>query len=177
MFRHLLVPTDGSQLAEETVRQAVTMAQQAGATITFFHAQDSPYINPEVSLFGEGMVLDPSIGEQVAQAHAAHAEQLLREARRLAEAAGVACDSHTTINPIIYEAILAAARERGCDLIVMASHGRRGLAALLLGSETQRVLTHAAIPVLVIPSSPAAAEPGHGSAHQPAHQPGSDPKR
>ena len=93
-----------------------------------------------------------------AEAHAAHAEQLLREARRLAEAAGVACDSHTTINPIIYEAILAAARERGGDLIVMASHGRRGLAALLLGSETQRVLTHAAIPVLVSPSSPAAAE-------------------
>ena len=157
MFRHLLVPTDGSDLADATVARAVLIAKEAGARITFFHAQDSPYAHPEVSLFGEGMVLDPAISDQFAQAHAAHAEQLLSEARRQADAAGVPCDSHTTVNPTIYEAILESARERDCDVIVMASHGRRGLAALLLGSETQRVLTHAPIPVLVIPAK---GEPG-----------------
>jgi nucleotide-binding universal stress UspA family protein len=153
MFRHLLVPTDGSDLAKATVARAVEIAQDTGARITFFHAQDSPYAHPEVSLFGEGVVIDPEMGEQFAQAHAAHAEHLLSEAKRQAEAAGVPADTLTTINPTIYEAILAAAQERDCDLIVMASHGRRGLAALLLGSETQRVLTHAAIPVLVIPAT------------------------
>ena len=159
MFRHLLVPTDGSDLAEATVARAVQIAQDMGARITFFHAQDSPYAHPEVSLFGEGVVIDPAISEQFAQAHAAHAEQLLAEAQRQAEAAGVPADSLTTINPTVYAAILAAAQERGCDLIVMASHGRRGLAALLLGSETQRVLTHAALPVLVIPPPDASAPP------------------
>ena len=169
MFRHLLVPTDGSDLAEATVARAVQIAQETGAQITFFHAQDSPYAHPEVSLFGEGMVLDPAISARFAQVLAGQAEQVLGQARRQAEAAGVPCESHTTINPTIYEAILAAASERGCDLIVMASHGRRGLAALLLGSETQRVLTHASIPVLVVPArapnapSGAETEPPPGS--------------
>ena len=153
MFRHLLVPTDGSTLAKSTVARAVQMAQADGARITFFHVQESPYAHPEVSLFGEGMVLDTAISEQFAQAQALLADKLLSQARRQAEAAGVACDTLTTMNPAIYEAILAAANARGCDLIVMASHGRRGLAGLWLGSETQRVLTHAAIPVLVIPAS------------------------
>jgi nucleotide-binding universal stress UspA family protein len=153
MFRHLLVPTDGSDLAEATVARAVQIAQDMGARITFFHAQDSPYAHPEVSLFGEGVVIDPAMSEQFAQAHAAHAEHLLAGAKRQAEAAGVPAHTLTTINPTIYEAILAAAQERDCDLIVMASHGRRGLSALLLGSETQRVLTHAAVPVLVIPAT------------------------
>lgn len=164
MFRHLLVPTDGSLLAKDAVARAVQLAQAAGARITFFHVQDSPAIHPEVSLFGEGMVLDPLINDHFAQAHAAHAEQLLNQARLQAEAAGVPCDTLTTINPTIYEAILAAASDRGCDLIVMASHGRRGLAALLLGSETQRVLTHAAIPVLVIPARAPDAAPAAVSA-------------
>ena len=169
MFRHLLVPTDGSDLAEATVARAVQIAQETGARITFFHAQDSPYAHPEVSLFGEGMVLDPAISARFAQVLAGQAEQVLGQARRQAEAAGVPCESHTTINPTIYEAILAAASERGCDLIVMASHGRRGLAALLLGSESQRALTHASIPVLVVPArapiapSGAETEPPPGS--------------
>jgi nucleotide-binding universal stress UspA family protein len=105
------------------------------------------------------VVIDPALSEQFAQAHAAHANQLLAEAKHQAEAAGVPADTLTTINPTIYEAILTAASEHDCDLIVMASHGRRGLAALLLGSETQRVLTHAAIPVLVIPAPTASAPP------------------
>jgi len=159
MFRHLLVPTDGSDLAEATVARAFQIAQDMGARITFFHAQDTPYAHPEVSLFGEGVVIDPAMSEQFALAHAAHAEQLLTEAKRQAEAAGVPANTLTTINPTIYEAILTAAQERDCDLIVMASHGRRGLAALLLGSETQRVLTHAAIPVLVIPATAPSAPP------------------
>ena len=89
MFRHLLVPTDGSLLAKDAVARAVQLAQAAGARITFFHVQDSPSIHPEVSLFGEGMVLDPLINDHFAQAHAAHAEQLLNQARLQAEVAAI----------------------------------------------------------------------------------------
>ena len=75
----------------------------------------------------------------------------MAQAKAKASAKGVAAAGATSVNAVIYEAILEAASENGCDLIFMASHGRRGLAGLVLGSETQRVLTHADLPVLVYP--------------------------
>ena len=149
--RHLLVPTDGSELSETAVQQAVALAAVLGARITFFHAQESFYGRPDMAIFGEGLAVDPKVGEQFARASAAWTEELLAKARAAATAAGLESDAVTSVDPVVYEAILRVARERGCDLIVMASHGRRGLAGLLLGSETQRVLTHAPIPVLVVP--------------------------
>jgi len=149
MFQHLLVPTDGSTMSEGTVKRAVRFAKEAGAQVTFFYAQESFYGRTDVALFGEGIAIDPSLNESFAKANADYANAILEEARRQAEEAGVACSTSTSVHPVIYEAIIEAATANHCDLIFMASHGRRGLAGLLLGSETQRVLTHSEIPVLI----------------------------
>ncbi|MCB1896513.1 MAG: universal stress protein [Zoogloeaceae bacterium] len=145
MFKNILVPTDGSDLSNGTVRRAISFAREAGAQIVFFYAQpDFP-----MPIYGEGALIDPTTPEQFAQASAAEAKAILDQARSSAEAAGVQVITDTTVNEIPYEAIIDAAERHGCDLIFMASHGRRGLASLLLGSETQKVLTHSKIPVLV----------------------------
>lgn len=145
MFKHILVPTDGSALSDSTVARAVSFAKENGARITFFYSQpDFP-----MPIYGEGALIDPTTPEQFAKSAASEAEAILSKARGAAEAAGVACDSDTAVNEVPYEAIIDAADRHGCDLIFMASHGRRGIAGLLLGSETQKVLTHSKTPVLV----------------------------
>ncbi len=145
MFKHFLVPTDGSTLSESTVARAVSFAKEAGARVTFFYSQpDFP-----MPIYGEGALIDPTTPEQFAKAAAAEAEQILQRAKAVADAEGVAADTDTVVNEIPYEAIIDAADRHGCDLIFMASHGRRGIAGLLLGSETQKVLTHSKTPVLV----------------------------
>ncbi len=154
LARHLLVPSDGSELSDAAVQHAVALAAALGARLTFFHAQENFYGRPDMAIFGEGLAVDPKLGEQFTRVSAAWAEQLLARARAAATAAGLESDAVTSVDPVVHEAILRVAEERGCDLIVMASHGRRGLAGLLLGSETQRVLTHAPIPVLVVPARP-----------------------
>ena len=145
MFKHILVPTDGSALSDSTVARAVSFAKETGARITFFY---SPPDFP-MPIYGEGALIDPTTPEQFAKSAASEAEAILSKARGAAEAAGVACDSDTAVNEVPYEAIIDAADRHGCDLIFMASHGRRGIAGLLLGSETQKVLTHSKTPVLV----------------------------
>ncbi len=149
MFRHLLVPTDGSDLSDGTIRRAVSFAHEAGATITFLHVLANLTMPPQGSLYGDPVLLDPAVVEQFTQAERSYADELLGRARALAEEAGVPCDTAIGEHPVVYEAIIDAATRHGCDLIFMASHGRRGLAGLLLGSETQRVLTHTELPVLV----------------------------
>ena len=145
MFKNILVPTDGSDLSNGTVRRAISFASEAGAQVVFFYAQpDFP-----MPIYGEGALIDPTTPEQFAQASEAEAKAILDQARSLAEGAGVQVITDTTVNEIPYEAIIDAADRHGCDLIFMASHGRRGLASLLLGSESQKVLTHSKIPVLV----------------------------
>ena len=161
MFSHLLVPTDGSDLSEDTVCQAVSFARDTGATITFFHALASLAMPPHASLYGDPVLLDPAVVEQFSRAERAYGASLLDRARAIAEVAGVSCDTDLGEHPVVCEAIIEAATRHGCDLIFMASHGRRGLSGLLLGSETQRVLTHTSLPVLVYrrpeaePASPA----------------------
>ena len=145
MFKHLLVPTDGSELSESTVRRAISFAKDAGAKITFFYAQpDFP-----MPIYGEGALIDPTTPEQFARASALEAEEILSRAKAAAEAEGVTVATDTTVNEVPYEAIIDASSRHGCDLIFMASHGRRGIASLLLGSETNKVLTHSTVPVLV----------------------------
>lgn len=145
MFKNILVPTDGSELSDSTVTRAVNFAKEAGARITFFYAQpDFP-----MPIYGEGALIDPTTPEQFSRAAAAEAEAILSRARSNAEAAGVESSGDTHVSEVPYEAIIEAAERNGCDLIFMASHGRRGLSGLLLGSETQKVLTHSKIPVLV----------------------------
>jgi len=145
MFKHILVPTDGSPLSESTVARAVSFAKDAGARITFFYAQpDFP-----MPIYGEGALIDPTTPEQFAKSAEEEARKILGKAKALADSEGVTADTDTIVNEVPYEAVIDAAKRHGCDLIFMASHGRRGIAGLLLGSETQKVLTHSNIPVLV----------------------------
>lgn len=145
MFKHILVPTDGSALSTDTVKKAVDFARETGARITFFYAKpDYP-----VAFYGEGALIDPTTPEKFAEMADKQAKELLSAAQGIAAGAGVDCATVSSSSDVPYEAIINAATENGCDLIFMASHGRRGLSGLLLGSETQKVLTHSKVPVLV----------------------------
>ncbi|MDR0440304.1 MAG: universal stress protein [Candidatus Accumulibacter sp.] len=145
MFKHILVPTDGSELSQETVRHAVSFARETGAAITAFHAK------PEypVTYYGEGVLIDTTSPEKFAELAEAQAQEILDYVLDVCREAGVPCDKATTTSDAPHEVIVEAAKDRGCDLIFMASYGRRGLTSLLLGSETQKVLTLSTIPVLV----------------------------
>ena len=153
MVRHLLVPIDGSELSVAAVDTVLAFAKQCGARLTFFNVQPSYHGRPDVAIYGEGLVLDPALSQQFAEANARFARTILDQALEQAAAQGVEAAAETSIGPLVYEAILETAERLGCDLIAMASHGRRGLAGLLLGSETQRVLTHSKLPVLVVPAA------------------------
>ena len=145
MFKHILVPTDGSELSSMAVRQAVSFARETGAKLTFFYAKpDYP-----ITFYGEGALIDPTTPEKFAEMAQAQAQNILSAAEAEAQQANVPCDSVSQVNDIAYLGIIEAATKAGCDLIFMASHGRRGISSLLLGSETQKVLTHSKIPVLV----------------------------
>ncbi len=145
MFKHILVPTDGSEFSQDTARRAVSFAKEAGAKVTAFYAK------PEfpVTYYGEGVLIDTTSPEKFAELAESQAQEILGFVESLCKEAGVPCCTLSTTSDIPYEAIIAAATQSECDLIFMASHGRRGLASLLLGSETQKVLTHSTIPVLV----------------------------
>ena len=145
MFKHILVPTDGSQLSQDTVRRAVSFAKEAGARITAFYAK------PEypVTYYGEGALIDPTTPEKFAELAEQQARDVLGFVEQLCREAGVDCTGVAATSDVPYEAIIEAAEKSGCDLIFMASHGRRGISGLLLGSETNKVLTHSKVPVLV----------------------------
>ena len=128
------------------VRQAVALGHSLGARITFFHAQS----NFPISLVGVGELVDPNTVTALVQAARHGAEQILAAAAAAAQAAGVVSDQDPVVSSMPYAAIVEAAHRHGADLIVMASHGRRGLEGVLLGSETHRVLTHSSCPVLVV---------------------------
>jgi nucleotide-binding universal stress UspA family protein len=145
MFKHILVPTDGSPLSADTVKRAIGFAKEISARITFLFAKpDYP-----VAFYGEGALIDPTTPEKFAEMAEGQAREILANCELMAREQGVAAASVSITNDIPYEAIIDAADANGCDLIFMASHGRRGLSGLLLGSETQKVLTHSSIPVLV----------------------------
>lgn len=145
MFKHLLVPTDGSDLSTRTVTRAIAFAKDAGARITFFYAKpDYP-----VSFYGEGALVDPTTPEKFAELTEKQAQDILAAALAQASEAGVESSGASATSDIPYDAIIEAANGNACDLIFMASHGRRGISGLLLGSETHKVLTHSSIPVLV----------------------------
>lgn len=143
MFKHILIPTDGSTLSETAAKQGIRFAREIGARVTCFHA--IPRFHTSDVMLG---LLETSRGdyEKAAMNYAANYTGFVS---RAAHAAGVPCEVEyaTTDDPA--GAIVEAAKKRKCDLILMASHGRRGMQSLLLGSETQKVLTHSDIPVLV----------------------------
>ena len=145
MFKHILVPTDGSQLSFESSRRAVDFARETGARLTFYFAKpDYP-----VAFYGEGALIDPTTPERFAEMANQQADEILGRCLALAREAGVEATGTSSVSDVPFQAIIDAATQAGCDLIFMASHGRRGFSGLLLGSETQKVLTHSQIPVLV----------------------------
>ncbi len=145
MFKHILVPTDGSEFSQNAVRQAVSFAKDAEARITAFYAK------PEypVTYYGEGILIDTTSPERFEELADSQSQEILGFVENICNEAGVPCTKMSLTSDIPYEAIIEAAKQSGCDLIFMASHGRKGLTSLLLGSETQKVLTHSTIPVLV----------------------------
>jgi len=145
MFKNILVPTDGSSLSRRAIKVAVRLAAEQKARVTGF------FVGPEWKAHLEG---DASTYRFISPAqHSANvrkmADRHLEAVREAAAAAGVSCRCVHVTGSYPYEEIVKAARQNRCDLICMASHGRRGISRLLLGSETSKVLAHASIPVLV----------------------------
>lgn len=149
MFKHVLIPTDGSDLSNRAIEAGLVFAKEIGARVTGFYAAPG---HP-IPMYYEGWVPldpdDPATPEKFEETAKERAQQFLGAIRDRAKELGVPCDSFHVTSYSPWEAIIQAATERGCDLIFMASHGRRGISAILMGSETTRVLTHCKIPVLV----------------------------
>jgi len=148
MYRHILIPTDGSELAEHAVTNGLSLAKSVGAEVTVIIVKDPfNWLSVPETRASQRQARDALAkhNEQVKK----HAANVLRRAAAAAKQAGVPCDTMQVENVQPYQAIIAAASDRGCDLIVMASHGRGGLSAVVLGSVTNKVLTHTKTPVLV----------------------------
>jgi nucleotide-binding universal stress UspA family protein len=148
MYRHILIPTDGSELAEHAVTNGLLLAKSVGAKVTVIIVEDPfDWLSVPETRASQRQALDALAqhNEQVKK----HAANVLGRAADAAKHAGVPCDTMQVENARPYQAIVAAASDRGCDLIAMASHGRGGLSAVVLGSVTTKVLTHTKTPVLV----------------------------
>jgi nucleotide-binding universal stress UspA family protein len=143
MYKHILIPTDGSELSEKAIKEGVSLAKEVGAEVTGFIA--TPRFH--VASLDPTMVTDTEVQfRRHSEEQAAKALGFVKEA---SEAAGVRCTTDSAVDDAPSEAIIEAARRNDCDLIVMASHGRKAVSAMLLGSETTKVLSHSRIPVLV----------------------------
>ncbi len=134
MFKHVLLPTDGSILSQAAIQKGVQFAKSMQAKITGIS------VMPEQKFY---------LYQADITAHKKQAERNLSFVAKTAQEADVPCETICEISDHPYEAIIRVAEKNACDLIMMASHGRRGISGLLIGSETQKVLTHSKIPVLV----------------------------
>lgn len=143
MHKHILIPTDGSELADHALSHALALAKLQGSKVTVVRVT-----NPPAPLVYEGVVV-PVPTEEVRAEVAKRVEEHFATVRAKAAAEGLKIETVQVEADQPWEAIIETAKSKGADLIVMASHGRRGLSAVLLGSETQKVLTHSTIPVLV----------------------------
>jgi nucleotide-binding universal stress UspA family protein len=146
MYRHILIPTDGSDLAQRAVRHALSLAKAVGAKVTAATVEASFNVYDVPS--SRDLQMSGAFTEYAEHAKT-HAGKILSGVAEAARAAGVPCETVQLEQDHPHEAIIAAAKQRGCDLIVMGSHGRSGIAAVVLGSVTNKVLTHTTIPVLV----------------------------
>jgi nucleotide-binding universal stress UspA family protein len=146
MFKHILLPTDGSPLSDKGVQRGIAFAKRIKARVTTIH------VVPEFRALADETLLPSSaeLRERFLVEARARGQRIVDKVAKRATAAGVRCKTLVAPGGLPYEQIIAACRKQKCDLIVMASHGRRGLASLLLGSETAKVLTHSKVPVLVV---------------------------
>jgi nucleotide-binding universal stress UspA family protein len=143
MYAHILIATDGSDLAERAVEQGLALAKALNAKVTAVTVTE-PWT---AAVSGEWAVAFPV--EEYEKATAGNAEKILGGVQAAAASLGVTCDGVHVKDQYAAEGIVEEAKARGCDLIVMASHGRRGLAKFILGSQATRVLAHSAVPLLI----------------------------
>ena len=145
MYKHIMIPTDGSELSDKAIGAGVEFAREVAARVTGFTAVPEYRVPSEVELMSRhGVSLEQYEREARKQAEAA-----LQKIADRARAAGIDYNADYAQSDRPYEAIIRAAQKHRCDLIFMASHGRRGISALVHGSQTQGVLTHSTIPTLV----------------------------
>jgi nucleotide-binding universal stress UspA family protein len=136
MYNSILIATDGTELSQEVVKHGIALAKHTAAKVIV-------------------LTVSPSLDTFTADTFTAeYAEKTLGAAARLAQQAGVLCEADHVRHDFPYRAIIDTAASKDCDLIVMASHGRNGISAIVLGSETVKVLTHSKIPVLIYPMMP-----------------------
>ncbi len=143
MYKHILIATDGSELAGKAVTQGLALAKALGARVTAVSVTE-----PWATMAPPEVLKEPFV-QEFERAAAERAKRALDSVAAAAKEAGVACSTLHVRDRFPAEGILEAAAQVGCDLVVMASHGRRGVAKLLLGSQATEVLTHSAVPVLV----------------------------
>lgn len=143
MFKHILLPTDGSNLSQVAVRKGVQFAKSIGAKVTGLCVIPSQKAYPYLTEITE------QLKAEIAQQQKREADRSVAFVEKASREAGVPCETLCEISDQPHAAIIEVCGKQGCDLIMMASHGRKGVTGLLLGSETQKVLTHSRIPVLV----------------------------
>ena len=143
MYKRILIPTDGSEASQRAILAGVEFARDIGAEVVGLT------VTPEFRVLSTDSEMLEDTPDEFAARSTSRANRILGDIESAARDAGVACRSEHAVNDDPYAAIIDAARRLGCDLIVMASHGRRGLKGFLLGSETQKVLVNSTIPVLV----------------------------
>jgi nucleotide-binding universal stress UspA family protein len=143
MYKHILIPTDGSELSQKAIQEGVKFAKEIGAEVTGFIATPAFHVlslNPT-------MVTDTS--REFRKDSEEQAARALGAVKQVSDAAGVPCSVDSVVEDDPSEAIIEAAQRNHCDLIIMASHGREGVSAMVMGSETAKVLSHSKIPVMV----------------------------
>lgn len=149
MYKHILAPTDGSEVASKGMEEGLSLAKALGARVTIINVSERYPVYPD----GLGLATPGLSGTMLADLMASQeetAKAILEAAKQAADRIGVTAETlHVSDTPPA-EAILEAAKARNCDLIVMASHGRRGLGRLVLGSKTAEVVVQSPIPVLVV---------------------------
>ena len=148
MYKHILLPTDGSRLSGKAIKQGIQLAKSLGANLTAINVV-LPY---QQLIMDDGLMAPTSVDFQKRfyDDSLKRSNLLLDKIKAEAKAADVKCEGVTITSSVPYEAIVKQARKSKCDLIMMASHGRKGLSSILLGSETSKVLTHSTVPVLVV---------------------------
>ena len=157
MYKRILVPTDGSELSARAVDQALQVAKMSGARVTVLHVIPplselavSELAEQYDASLGDGYILPASLQAKVHEGISARARAMLDSICSKAAAAEVECDSELAVGSSAHEEIIKRSTPPRYDLIVMASHGRKGMQALVLGSETNKVLVHSKVPVLVV---------------------------
>jgi nucleotide-binding universal stress UspA family protein len=144
VFNHVLIATDGSLISNKAARAGIALARALDARVTAYYAVDE--LQP---LYVEGYMMDQAMMDDLDARAQALGEKQVDVIAQLAKAAGVRFNAIVRRASTAYEGIIDAAKKQRCDVIVMASHGRRGLSKLMMGSVTQKVLTHSKIPVVV----------------------------